>query len=469
MTTADRVALRDQDPGVDEAASGLLGRIGEWLLVICFMLVPVLTAWASTTTIAGLPPIRLLAVALLGLVVLLRHRIGVLVQVLLVVTAVWLAWGLFLAQGGPGYKELLGVAVGMVTVITMSMAASSHRWLILLCRGWLLGMIVTGLPGFAELATGKHLPNYLSGSSAWVRRSSVDIASFMVNPNLFAYFLVVGMTVMVVGWQLETGRVMRILYFVTALLTPVLVLFTGSRLCLAAVALLFGWMMLRSKVLTWTVAAVAVLGAVAAVLGGYLPRIMAAITLAIHDLSSTSGQSRLHLYQNGFWMLLHSAGLGIGPAQFQTAVLAAPWPTYASIDPHSGFTEVFTGYGVLIGCVLLALVTAAVVQAVRGDWRLNPARRGGTPYLQSLLMQAVAVSLLMSPMLAMANSSFLKGTVVWAQMGSLAVWCQALMSPRRWHLRDGLRISAGPDGRLSRRYRLVRRAVSDRALPITHE
>jgi len=444
-------------------------RLGEGLLIACFMLVPVLTAWASTSTIAGLPPVRLLAIALLGLVVLLRDRIGVIAQVLLVVTAIWLAWGLFLVQaGGNGYKELLGVAVGMITVITMTMAARSRRWLIRLCRAWLIGMLVTGLPGLGELITGKHLPNYRLGSPDWIRTSATDIASFMVNPNLFAYFLVVGMTVMIVGWQMETGRLMRLLYFVTALVAAVLVVFTGSRLCLAAAAVLLVWMVVRSRALSWTVAVLTVIGVAAGLAGGYLPEVLAGVTQFIHDLSSTSGQSRLHLYQNGLWMLLRSDGLGIGPAQFQTLVAQAPWPTYDSVDPHSGFTEVFSGYGLVIGSALLALVAAALIAALRGDWRQYPLRQARTSYLRSLLLQAVAVSLLISPMLALANSSFLRATVAWAQMGTVAVWCQALLEPRRWRLDDRQPSPAAP-GQLPRRYRIARRAAVGRAPHSAHE
>lgn len=444
-------------------------RLGESALVACFMLVPVLTAWASTLTIAGLPPVRLLALALLALVVLLRDRLGVIAQVLLVVTALWLAWGLFLVQpGGEGYKELLGVGAGMITVISMTMAARSRRWLTRLCRAWLIGMLVTGLPGLVELITGRHLPNYRLSAPPWVRVSATDIASFMVNPNLFAYFLVVGMTVMIVGWQMAAGAVMRLLYFATALLAAVLVLFTGSRLCQAAAALLLVWMVVRSRALARTVAALAVLLVVAGLAGGYLPEVLAGTTQFVHDLSSTSGQSRVHLYQNGFWMLLRSHGLGIGPAQFQTLVSQAPWPTYESVDPHSGFTEVFSGYGLVIGSALLALVGAALLAALRGDWHRYPLRQGGTPYLRSLLFQAVAVSLVISPMLVMANSSFLRATVAWAQLGTVAVWCQALLEPDRWRL-DDRQPSLAASAQLPRRYRIARRAAVGRAQPPAHE
>lgn len=444
----------------------------EWGLRWAFLLLPFASAWASTITLGPIAPVRALAAVLVVLMLVCRDRLTPVTQIVAAVGALWLCWGLVLAGPGTGYRELLGVGVGLATLLAMTMTARDASWLIRLCRGWLIGMVATCLPAFVEVATGKHLPNYRQGASEYIRTRATDIASFMVNPNLFAYFLVVGMAVMIVGWKLETGA-LRWVYFAFALISPALVLLTGSRLCLAAVALLFVWMMLLSRRLTVVVTAVGLLGAAAILATGRFQSFLSRIDTAIFNLGSLSGQSRLHVYQDALWMFRQSYGLGQGPGLFATRLVHAPWPTYTTVDPHSGFTEVFVGYGMLVGALIVALAVAALVRAVRKDWRA-PSLRRPRAAAESLLLQAVTVLLLATPLLAMANSSYLKSPVVWCHIGTLAIWCQALLEARRWGLREDVKAASGElepapaagataSAALPRRYRLARRAAAHRA------
>lgn len=461
------VRVTDAEPGT----LGGRGRFLEFCLRWAFLLLPLASAWASTITLGPLAPVRALAAVMVVLVVLCRDHLSSVAWTVVLAGSLWLGWGAFLARPGTGYRELLGVGVGLATLVAMTMAAKDASWLIRLCRAWLIGMIVVCLPAVFEAATGIHLPNYREGSSEYVRTRATDIASFMVNPNLFAYFLIVGMAVMIVGWRLETGR-LRWLYFGFALGTPVLVLLTGSRLCLAAVALLFVWMMLLSRPLSLAVAVAGVLGAVLVVVTGRLQRLLLMVDTALFNLGSLSGRSRLHVYQDALWMFLDKSGLGQGPGQFTVRLQYAPWPTYTTVDPHSGFTEVFVGYGLLVGALVVALALAALVRALRRDWRA-PTRRRPRAAAESLLLQGVVVLLAVAPLLAMANSSYLKSPVVWCHMGTITIWCQALLDARRWRLREDLRpvaAAADADGRgLPRRYRLARRAAAARAQARGHE
>lgn len=428
-------------------------RLVEAVLAVCLLLLPLASAWASTVTVAGLPPVRLLVVVFVAAVLVGRQHLSTVTQVLVVVTLVWTAVGLFLVEGEAGPKEVLGVIVGLVTMIAMTMTVTDRRWMTRLCRAWFLGLVVACLPAGYEIATGRHMPNYLEGSSAWIRRKSTDIASFMVNPNLFAYFLAAGMIVMVVGWQTERGR-WRWAYLAAALVVPPLVLLTGSRLTLAVVVVVLVWMLLRSRVLALVTAVGVPLAALAVVVTGQLPALLADISLAIYNLTSTSGQSRLHLYRNAAWLLERSGGLGFGPGQFQTLVLTAPWPTYGSVDPHNGFTEVIGGYGIVLGGLVLGLAAATLWRALRREGRTGRSDR------DVVLAQAVAVSMVVVPLLSMANSSYLKSPVVWAQMGTIAVWCQALMVRSGVVARLAPRASStGPSAprALPRRLRTVRR------------
>ncbi|AXE39986.1 O-antigen ligase family protein [Acidipropionibacterium virtanenii] len=457
--------------GAEPGTAGARARFLEFCLRWAFLLLPLASAWASTVTLGPIVPVRALAAVLVVLVVACRDRMSSVAWSVVLVGALWLVWGVFLARPGTGYRELLGVGIGLATMVAMTMAAKDASWLVRLCRSWLIGMIIVCLPAFFEVATGIHMPNYREGSSEYVRSRATDIASFMVNPNLFAYFLIVGMGVMIVGWRLETGR-LRHLYFLFALIAPVLVLLTGSRLCLAAVALLFVWMLLLSRPLTLTVAAVGVLGAGLIVVTGRLHRLLRVVDTALFNLGSLSGRSRLHVYQDALWMFADKHGLGQGPGQFTIRLEYAPWPTYTTVDPHSGFTEVFVGYGLLVGSLIVALALATLVRAVRRDWRAASRRRPRAA-AESLLLQGVVLLLAVSPLLAMANSSYLKSPVVWCHMGTVAIWCQALLEARRWRLREDLKTvvtAPGQAGRgLPRRYRIARRAAASRAAARGHE
>ncbi|WP_130866491.1 O-antigen polymerase [Acidipropionibacterium timonense] len=408
----------DLSPRRDSA----FGTLCEWLLGACFVLVPVLSAWASTVTIAGLPPVRLLVVALIGLVVIRRQVMSGTSMILLVVSALWIGVGLFLVSGGAGLKELLGVVVGLLTMLSMTMAADRPRWILTLCRAWLFGLLVAILPALYEVATGRHLPNYRLGSPAWIRRTATDIASFMVNPNLFAYFMCAGMIALIIGWQLERHRLVRWMYLGTTLLCFPLIVLTGSRLTDFCLIVIMAWLLMLSRWMAVASAAVAVLAVSALVVLGKVDDLTHTVSTAIYNLSSNSGRSRAAVYLDSAWLYVSSGGIGIGPAQFPAKVVRAPWPTRGTIDPHNGFSEVITGYGTVVGAVVVALGAAVLWSTVRRNWR------PGLGPLQRLLLQAVTVNMLVIPVISMSNSSYLKAPVVWAQMATVAVWCQMLCS-----------------------------------------
>ncbi|MSS44786.1 beta-carotene 15,15'-monooxygenase [Cutibacterium sp. WCA-380-WT-3A] len=442
MTTlAQRAALPSSQPSP----------VAVWFVKCFLILLPFASAWASTITIAGLPPVRLLVVALVVAALAARPKIEVVSQVLIAVGMFWVAMGLFLMKSPEGLKEILGVVVGLLTMISVTLVGHGLSWIILMCRAWLGGVIIAIIPGFYEIATGKHMPNYRLGAAEWVRKSATDIASFMVNPNLFAYFITAGMVALIVGWQLEKGW-LKWTYVVVALMVPPVTWFTGSRLCVAACVVLLAWMCVRSRVLMTLAAVGACAGAAVVVTTGMVPALIAAYNTFVENLSSNSGQTRLHLYQNAGWMFVDTKGVGIGPGRYARDVADAPWRTYGAVDPHNGFTEVFVGYGLMVGVVLVALALATLIATLR--------RAGGHPgHIETVLLQAVGVSLVICPILALANSSYLKAPVVWCQMATIALWCQYLLAPGLVPRRSA-RYAIDGTQRLPRRRRVLARALS---------
>ena len=444
---------------VVEESPSPFARLCEWLLAVCFVLMPVLSAWGSTVTIAGQAPVRLLTLVFVVLVLIRRRYLSVVTQGILVVTGMWMILGLVLPAGTTGVKELLCVAFGLLTMAAMTMTADRPGWIVTVCRAWLLGLVVAILPALNEVRTGKHLPNYLGGTKTMGRYR--EIASFMVNPNLFAYFLVAGMIVMVVGWTVERHWFVRLMYIGTFVLCFPLLVLAGARLALMSTLVILAWLMVRYRKLLIAAVVLTLTGALAIIVSGKLDDVLDEVAMSIHHLSSNSGRSRLGVYQDAIWMFVASKGVGLGPGQFQDAVLLAPWPNRGTIDPHNGFAELFVGYGLLLGTVLLAIGIAVLWAGARRLWDLDPGPA------QRLILQTVVASMLVIPVIALANSSYLKNPVVWAQMATVAVFCEFLRPGATAGLEKEFAGRCGVDETprrtyLERRSRLVR-GVVDRA------
>ena len=119
------------------------------------------------------------------------------------------------------------------------------------------------------------------------------------------------------------------------------------------------------------------------------------------------------------------------------------------------------GYGLLLGTVLLAIGIAVLWAGARRLWDLDPGPA------QRLILQTVVASMLVIPVIALANSSYLKNPVVWAQMATVAVFCEFLRPGATAGLEKEFAGRCGVDETprrtyLERRSRLVR-GVVDRA------
>lgn len=73
-------------------------RVAVWFVKFFLILLPFASAWASTITIAGLPPVRLLVVVLVLAALAARPRVEIVSQVLIAVGMFWIAMGLFLVS-----------------------------------------------------------------------------------------------------------------------------------------------------------------------------------------------------------------------------------------------------------------------------------------------------------------------------------------------------------------------------------
>lgn len=399
------------------------------LLVFLF---PLAASLGPVVRVGPLAIARVVAVLLMGLAVLAvwrTRRIPVVAVWILLLWLLWLGWGFAtLRPGGSGAKEILSVMLGLGASAAVVVLAgerpgqgpgTSRALLRTMTRGWLFAWLVVCLPVLWELATGRHLWNYLEGAAQWIRDSSVDVASYMVNPNLLAMFLVSAMAMMMVGWRLETGW-LRHAMAAAIVASPVLCWFTNSRLVVLLMPVMLVWFCLqldwvgRMRRLWAALALVAVLG---------IAFLLAPMPWGAPEPNTGSLAQRAGLYKNGWYMVWHSLGLGVGAGQFETQLAGglAPFDIHdGPQNPHSGLFETAGQYGVGIAALALALLAAVFVMSL-------PVlrRRWSDPALQSMRWALVLFVPLVVP-LAFANSSWLDSSVAFLQVTGIALAAHVL-------------------------------------------
>lgn len=102
--------------------------------------------------------------------------------------------------------------------------------------GWIMAFVVTATLGAREIVLGEHLPNYLTSTDV----ANVDlrlIASTFGNPNNYAAFLVTAFPFLVNLVLRSRARTIRSLGVSLAAMTCLLMLYTGSRICIFALGL----------------------------------------------------------------------------------------------------------------------------------------------------------------------------------------------------------------------------------------
>lgn len=388
----------------------------EWLFRAGLFLLPLVSGMGTLISIGGLAPIRPFVLVLVVIALLLPFRAPSKESMWVVALAlVWAGWGFLRPPVPDGLTELVSVGLGLATLWALIVRPVAVRDLRALAFGWVFAWTVSVVPGLYEIATGRHLPNYLEGSPDWVRQASVDIASFFVNPNLFAYFVVVGMVMLVVATVLAESRLVRGLLLAGAMTTPVFAHFSGSRITLAVSLLVLIWIVwnwwprLRRALVVALVPAVAV-GAVGVLYSQPLQQFL-------ESESRGSATGRLGLYKDGVWMIDQTLGLGVGAGRFEPTLAngAAPFDTGGAINPHSGVFEIASQYGILVAGLVFGLVAAVAVVGWQGF------RPSFGDHRARVLRQSVFVLAIMLPIESFANSTFLDSPIAWVHVATLGM------------------------------------------------
>lgn len=392
----------------------------EWLYRIGLLLLPLLSGMGSAVSIAGVAPVRPFALFFAGVAAIrltsARPAHNLLGWVVVVAALGWVGLGFLYPSADNSVSELASIGLGMATVWALVARPASRTDVNYFAAGWAGAWVISVLPAFWEILTGDHLPNYLEGSSDYVRSVSTDIASFFMNPNLFAYFLAVSMVMLAAGAAFTPSRHVRRVYWAFAAVTPVIIAFTGSRLTLAVslgslVWLVWAWHPGRVRRLL-AAGAVAFL-TMAAVLLLLAPQLVEQIGQEF----AGSGVERINLYRNGIWMLQESAGFGVGPGRFEELMVVdtPPFDTGGALNPHSGVFEVASQYGIGVSAAAFGVLAAVAWFGFRGF--VGSFRDQN----ESIVRQSILVSALSLPVLSFANSTFLDSPIAWAHIASIAM------------------------------------------------
>lgn len=422
---------------------------------VLIFLMPVVSSLGSVVTVAGLAAARpwalLLCLACLGSMV----RWNDTATLIVLLAGVWLGWGVASLHSADGFRKLFAIGVGFATALGFVVYPWTRERLRLLARAWLSAWLVAILPACYEIATGRHLPNYLASSPEWTRQRSDDIASYFVNPNPFAYFLCASMIVFAMGARLEGPRMRRVL-IACCLVTPLIITQTASRAVLAVSLLVVVWVLSttewvrthRRTVLAASAVAVAVAATVFLLTPGMTDRILSSF--------QGSGSDRVKLYLNSVWMFVSSWGLGVGPGMFEPIMRTGmvPHQTTGAVNPHSGVFEVLSQYGFLVSAAVGAALVVLAVKGSHGFRRTSTADPARRIILQGLTVTAVAL-----PLLSFGDSTFLDSPIAWAQIATTLAFFHA-----QHHLKLAPPAPAAT-GVTDRRLRVLRRTDRGRCTP----
>ena len=330
-------------------------------------------------------------------------------------------------------KELFSVSLGLALVIGfLTQCASSDSIARNLIRGWVIAFMGTGVIGIYERLSGHHLSNYRFGQV----QTSVDlrlVATFFGNPNAYAAFLVTAFPFLLWGLMTARSKSSRLFFVANLSALLVLLLFTGSRLCLLAMFIqgLVAVIIIATRPYRLAAIAGSVL-VVAAILTGITAPLARAfpflshkifsdggVTALVQEVASPSGSGgvRLNLVKDGLWMVSQTRGVGVGAGNFEANVAKAPFSAYPIINPHDLWIEVLSQYGVL---VFLLFVTWLIWCLLVGFRLLNHKAVAVTAAAKPLGL-TIVVSVVGNVLAAMANSSYLESSINWVFLGSLGV------------------------------------------------
>lgn len=367
----------------------------------------------------------------------------------LLLASVWLVVaGLSLvsfgANGNSG-GELLSLGTGLALLTGAAIVRSPRALLMAFLRGWMLAYIVISLYAVAEIVTGVSL------SSSYAEERTLDgwgITVSFYNPNNYATFLLFSFIALVLLWGKSTTMGMRVASVACLITVPMFMHAANSRtgvLVLGAFIVAFVLMILRGHVgLRLFLVLLAAIGALLLLqslertpfeefsqfAGGTAYRVS---LLGLEIPVDASTFVRWNLVLVGLVLASTHLLLGAGPGSYEgfAEVAGSGYQTMGIINPHNGFVEVLSQYGIIVFAVFVLWLLRLLGTAFR-------ARR--QPELSSRVVWiGLTLGILSLPIVLTMHSSAIEPSTTWLffTLLLLAARGQEGIEPLRSHGRKG--------------------------------
>jgi|WetSurMetagenome_2_1015567.scaffolds.fasta_scaffold01171_13 teichuronic acid biosynthesis protein TuaE len=406
-----------------------------------------LLIWLSLALLAtgvevggSLQPSRIVIVAAAVLMLLKGKLLGDLTRptrFFVLVAVAWLLWGatsLFWTPDLPaGVREMIGVCLGFLTVVTLlNLARSTPDVLRMIRLGWLASFLFTVPIAIYEIVTDQHMPqSYGQLTLGGLENAPIIYASTTFgNRNTYIAFVVIALPFILWGFHAARGWLHKGFYLAVVAGAAGLVMLTSSRLAIVATVIeLLVWFLLTFNFWKFrNVVTVVLLVSVLAWGFMQISNVSALVQIRILNAGRYEDQSasrRGALYMNGMQFILRTTGIGVGAGGFQQSIENG-WDLYDTggvIDPHNLFLEVFSQYGLVVGGLFFGWLIYCFKVMVSG---LRRKRLASSGELELAAKHGVVIMLALLP-IALLNSSFLTFTIFW-----MAVACLTVIADRVW-------------------------------------
>lgn len=268
----------------------------------------------------------------------------------------WLLYGIlniiFVKDWRNYVLNILALTEGVLFVYICFKILKSEDDIIGAFNAFVCAGIIHNIIGWYEYFTGKYLFVAEEIQYAYLRTKS-PVSSFG-NCNDFATFLLIITTVSLALFLLEAKRIKKILYSALAISSSILIILTGSRACMLALAVgAITYMIVGAKnikkitIIKLFFTAIPIMAIILYVFIRKNVHI-SILTAFLGDGSKSSDSERLLLIKNGLHFVTDTFGLGVGAGNI--GYWLSNYAPYKVTVPqmHNWFIEIFSAYGVLI-------------------------------------------------------------------------------------------------------------------------
>jgi len=398
-------------------------------LALLFFITPITAVMAGAVLISGITPhvvTSALFVIVAGVSILAPHRklTALTTTVLSIVIAMCVVTILHLAAVGvPISNEVTISLSGLAILLGVASVRANSRTFNVFIVGWTFAYLLAGAAAIMERFLGYVAPNnYLLSVGYDVE--TVGVASFFGNPNGFGFFLVATGAVFMPFVLTAKNMKVRALYFALQLSTLYFMLETYSRTgftLLAIIILLTLWKLLYKRDL---LRFLVILGVLIVVIVQLLSPGGVGFFNDLRDntfFSTAEDDSfivRFNLILNGLLFLGENPLIGIGPGMYEVNMQTQRdlYPAGDMINPHNGFIEILSQYGLVVFALYVIWLFRSFVSA-RNLMRLAETNRERNYVLG--LTQVVLIALL--PFTATMHSTFLGAPAAWLYLCAIVV------------------------------------------------